>query len=125
VGGTIYAASPPVPSFRLRKFAHVCSWRWLPCSPGRIGRSLGLLRTAEPALDGDGDQAAGGPGVAGIDTATFLADVENEVLTALLPKVLTAPSGACSSPGSRSDIAPCPLRVTESCPPLQVGCPIS
>jgi hypothetical protein len=35
-----------------------------------------------------------GPGVAGIGTASFLADVGHEVPTALLPNLLTATLGA-------------------------------
>ena len=38
-----------------------------------------------------------GPGVAGIGTASFLADVGHEIPTALLPNLLTATLGALAS----------------------------
>jgi hypothetical protein len=38
-----------------------------------------------------------GPGVAGIGTASFLADVGHEIPTALLPNLLTATLGARGS----------------------------
>jgi hypothetical protein len=47
-----------------------------------------------------------GPGVAGIGTASFLADVGHEIPTALLPNLLTATLGAPPPPSDSSKASP-------------------
>ena len=81
------------------------SYRWVPLVPAAYGtpvaRRLGSrLRVGTERLSAMTDPNVGtrerwlGPGVAGIGTASFLADVGHEIPTALLPNLLTATLGA-------------------------------
>ena len=75
--GIIYHARPPAPG------------QWHDKDPS-AGRRISAMREPTP----EAKERWLGPGVAGIGTASFLADVGHEIPSALLPNLLTATLGA-------------------------------